>query len=377
MRPRSDLPPHRVALWRALQLGYRAEPRLLLVSSVLVTASWVPSSLSALWLKLLADGALGRRLDLLVWGAAGLAGSAVAGWLLRVLGGRLQMRFRERATVVLEAHVARLQAGIAGVEHHERPEHLDRLQLLRRQVFLLNHLYLALMDTLGSVARLLLTVGLLASVDPVLVGLAAFAVPTVLVAGWRAGRERVAEERAGPAQRLARHLFELGTQAGPGKEVRATSTGALLAGRWTSAWRAWYAPVSGARWASAGWHAAAWMLFGAAYAGAIVLVATGRGATPGAVLLVLAAGANLARYLGVTVTQADFLRWTLDATRRLVWLEGYARRERGGEDSAPAGLADGIRLEGVSFRYPGTDRWVLRDVDLSLPAGAVVALVGE
>ena len=44
---------------------------------------------------------------------------------------------------------------------------------------------------------------------------------------------------------------------------------------------------------------------------------------------------------------------------------------------ARRGSTTGIRLEGVSFAYPGTDRLVLDDVDLDLPAGSVVALVGE
>ena len=43
----------------------------------------------------------------------------------------------------------------------------------------------------------------------------------------------------------------------------------------------------------------------------------------------------------------------------------------------PDRLASGIRLEHVSFAYPGTERLVLDDVDLDLPAGAVVAVVGE
>jgi ATP-binding cassette subfamily B protein len=42
----------------------------------------------------------------------------------------------------------------------------------------------------------------------------------------------------------------------------------------------------------------------------------------------------------------------------------------------PARVVDAIRLEGVSFRYPDTADWVLRDVDLSLRPGEVVALVG-
>jgi ATP-binding cassette subfamily B protein len=40
-------------------------------------------------------------------------------------------------------------------------------------------------------------------------------------------------------------------------------------------------------------------------------------------------------------------------------------------------LREGIRLEHLSFAYPGTDRSVLNDVSLTLPAGAVIAIVGE
>lgn len=35
-----------------------------------------------------------------------------------------------------------------------------------------------------------------------------------------------------------------------------------------------------------------------------------------------------------------------------------------------------LRLRGVSFRYPGQDDWALRDLDLDVPAGKTIALVG-
>ena len=35
-----------------------------------------------------------------------------------------------------------------------------------------------------------------------------------------------------------------------------------------------------------------------------------------------------------------------------------------------------LRFEGVSFRYPGSDSWILRDVDLAVRPGETVALVG-
>src|SRR4029453_6083897 len=68
----------------------------------------------------------------------------------------------------------------------------------------------------------------------------------------------------------------------------------------------------------------------------------------------------------------------MDGSRRLAWLEDYVASLTASADLAvPARLSEGIRLEKVSFAYPGTERLVLEDVSLELPAGAVIAIVGE
>ena len=60
------------------------------------------------------------------------------------------------------------------------------------------------------------------------------------------------------------------------------------------------------------------------------------------------------------------------------WLEDYASGvTTTANQLAPARLTEGIRFDHVSFAYPGTDRLVLDDISLELPAGAVVAIVGE
>jgi ATP-binding cassette subfamily B protein len=297
---------------------------------------------------------------------------------LRTLGSRIQMRFRDRATIEIEAHVAHLQASVPSIEVHERPAYLDRLQLLREQVFLLNHFYDAFFSSIGMVGRILITVLLLASIHPALILLAVFAIPSVYVSSWRAGVERRTEEAAGPEARLARHLFDLSTTAGAGKEIRVDGTKDRIVALRREARDAWYEDVGRVRWTSALWHTAAWTLFGFAYVGSVVFVANGLDAPVGDVLLALAAGANLSRYLGVTVGQAEFLRWTLDAAQRLAWLEEYAETHAVEPDQpVPERLDGAIRFEHVSFRYPGTDAWVLRNVDLEFAAGSVVALVGE
>ncbi|HVT19013.1 MAG TPA: ABC transporter ATP-binding protein [Thermoanaerobaculia bacterium] len=378
-RPIGELPPALPAMWRALERGYRAEPALLSAAFGLSLLAALPDALLALWLKLMADGALAGRRGQVMTAAVGLGVSAAATWFLRVFSDRVQRRFRDRVTIALESHVAGLQASVATVEHHERPEYLDRLAILRNQVFVLDHMYMSLFTTCGWILRLGVTLALLVSIHPALALLAVFALPTVLASAWRPGVERAVEERGAPAQRLARHLFDLATTAPPGKEVRAMRIGAGLVARRRAAWERWYGPVAAARRGSAAWYALGWAVFGAAYVGAVVFVVSARAASPGDVLLVLAAGSRLSAYIGATVGEIGFLRgiW-LEGSKRLAWLEDYAASLVEDADApVPERLAEGIRFEHVSFAYPGTDRLVLDDVSLLLAPGSVVAIVGE
>jgi len=374
-----DLPPALSSMWRLCKLGYRHEPRLMLAAFVLSQLAALPDALLALWLMLLGQGVLENRPGLVRVAAIGLGMSATATWFLRTVSTRVQRRFRDRVTIALESHVARLQASIATIAHHERPEYLDRLAMLRDQVFVLDHMYMSLFSTCGWILRLGVTVALLASIHPALVLLAVFALPTVLTSTWRPAVERAAQERAAQANRLARHLFTTATTAPPGKEVRVTGIGHQLVAQRREAWERAYAPVSAARWGSAMWHTLAWALFGAAYAAAMVFVSSGLGSPAGDVLLLLAAGSRLSAYIGATVGEIGFLRgFWMDGSRRLAWLEDYVASLVASADlPVPAMLRRGIRLEHVSFAYPGTSRLVLDDVSLSLPAGLVVAIVGE
>lgn len=366
-------------MWRLCRLGYRYQPWLLVSAFVLSLLAALPDALLALWLKLLTTGVLTHNHRLLTIAAAGLALSTTGTWFLRTVSTRVERRFRDQVSIVLQAHVARLQASIPTIAHQERPDYLDRLSVLRDEVFVLDHMYMSLFSTCGWLLRLAVTIGLLVSISPVLALLTLAAVPTVLTSTWRPAVERRAQERGASAQRLARHLYQTATSASPGKEVRLAGIGPRLARERRAAWERWYGPIARARWGTAVWNTIAWAIFGLAYMGAIVYVASGLHASPGNVLLVLAAGSRLSAYIGATVGEIGFMRgiW-LDGSQRLAWLEDYATSLAAGEDlSAPSHLRTGIRLDHVSFAYPGTDRLVLDDVTLDLPVGTVVAIVGE
>ena len=373
------LPPALSSMWRLCKLGYRHEPRLIVVAFTLALLAALPDALMAFWFKLLGEGAVTGDWARVRFALLALGLSATATWFLVTVSTRVQRRFRDKVTIALESHVATLQASIGTIAHQERPDYLDRLSVLRNQVFMLDHMYMSLFTTCGWLLRLVVTIALLVSIHPALALLALAALPPVFTSTWRPAIERGAYERGASPNRLARHLFDVATTASPGKEVRVIGIGDRLVHDRRLAFEAGHRPIAAARWASAGWHAAAWAIFGAGYVGAIVFVSSGLEAPAGDVLLALAAGLRLSLYVSATVGEIGFLRgiW-MDAARRLAWLEDYANAVAATADQpAPTRLAEGIRFEHVSFAYPGTERLVLDDVNVVLPAGTVVAIVGE
>src|SRR5215510_13443517 len=79
------LPPALSSMWRLCKLGYRHEPRLMLVAFVLSQLAALPDALLALWLMLLGKAVLAHRPALLFGAAIGLGLSATATWFLRTV----------------------------------------------------------------------------------------------------------------------------------------------------------------------------------------------------------------------------------------------------------------------------------------------------
>src|SRR5689334_19628423 len=171
VEPPDKLPPALSSMWRLCRLGFHYEPALMGVAFALALVAALPDALLAVWFTLLGEGLISSRPGLVEFAAVALAVSAVATWLLATVSTRIQRRFRDKVTIALESHVARLQATISTIAHQERPEYLDRLSVLREQLFTLDHMYMSVFSTAGWILRLGVTVALLASVNPVLVTL--------------------------------------------------------------------------------------------------------------------------------------------------------------------------------------------------------------
>src|SRR5260370_33368403 len=93
------LPPALASMWRLCKLGYRHEPRLMLIAFVLSQLAALPDALLALWLMLLGEGVLENKPGLVRAAAVGLGVSATATWFLRTVSTRVQRRFRDKLTL--------------------------------------------------------------------------------------------------------------------------------------------------------------------------------------------------------------------------------------------------------------------------------------
>ena len=129
--------------------------------------------------------------------------------------------------------------------------------------------------------------------------------------------------------------------------------------------------------------AVGWLIFSVGYVAAlgfVALRAIDGQATPGDVVLVVSLGTQVNDQVGGLVGSTTWLLETLDVVRRWLWLSDYAdatRSDRPERAPVPERLTEGITFDGVGFRYPGTEAEVLRDVNVHLPAGSTIAIVGD
>jgi ATP-binding cassette, subfamily B, bacterial len=351
-----------------------------LVAVVLMLASGATMPLAGLSLRYLFDAAVaGRAADAVVAGTA-VAVLVVGALTLAHFAHIAYFEVSELNQLRYDEELIALANGSAGLDVHENPEHADRLTVLDEDVRRTRESLEALLNGFALGVGLLFTGALLAALHPVLLLLPALAVPPLLATRRAERGVDRARTAAAESTRAALGLFRLATGAGPAKELRVFGLGAETRRRHDRLWRRSTATLWRAHRRAAGLRALGQLVFAAGYVAGVLLVVreaiAGRRSVGDVVLVtVLAAGVN------AQVAQAVAL---LPQVQRLTAVDRRLR-ELGaaaappGEASAPAPdrLDDAITVDGVTFTYPGTDRPALRDVNLRLPAGSTVAIVGE
>ena len=374
-----------LSLWTELfGLSWQHERKLTLVSLVSLLVSVFLVAACALTLREAVNATIHASVGRAVLGAVGAAfaygltiavqdliNSSIATTADRV--GRLQ----------LHACIHRDIATVEGLEHLERSDFLDRVAVVRASSGDIPLWQWQVLQVAATALQLGLSLALLGTISPWLLLLLPFAALSI----WFDQRGQRAVKRAEVASaenyRLQQHLFDVATQPAGGKEIKIAGAGAGIALRQRQAWDDAMSARFRARLTASIWRFVGWALF--------------------AVCFVLGLGLSAYRTvhgdgtigdLVFTVTMASTLRQTVAATvastvrtagagrfiEPYLWLRGYLAVERThdvGAHAPPDVLSSGIALDAASYTYPGHRHPVLRDITVELPAGQVVAIVGE
>lgn len=366
-----------------VRLGFTAAPLLATASVIAELIGAVLVLASSYQMKGLVQAASGGDHRRAIAEGLVLAATAGLGWIAFLTYGQLAPRVVEAVTVRLDTEMIRLTTRMPTLEFADRPAYADKIALIRNANQQLAQGLTAVALNLRILVMLGGTFIILVGVDPWLALLPLFALPRA----WAARKARqltvAAQENNVQPMRVRAHIFAQATSPAAGKELRIFGLGDELAQRYRKSTDLTRDLNIRANWGGNLWAAAgdtAFTLGCVAAVAWLVAQASAGKVSPGGLML----AATLTGGLIVQMTQAlqfaQYLQALMTTAERYLWLVDYsdqAAKTSVGTAPAPAHLARGLSVEGVSFAYPDRDKPVLDDVSLELPAGRVIALVGE
>jgi ATP-binding cassette subfamily B protein len=377
-----------VALPSRLSVARRLAVKAVLVDpwrslAFVVLASMVAASgsLFAFWFRQIVDDVGHHQHAAAATAAAALAGTMVVWALFDYAGSRAGTVVSEKARRLADEELLIAVAGSPGLEIHETPEHLAQLERLESEGWEFGEATSSLVAVLFNAVWAATTFVLLSTISPWLLLLPLAGLPSLALSGKTNGLFVRGNDAAAEPARRADAWWRLTTTSASNRELR-------LFGAEEAAMDGFAAAQADRRTVQRRLQVEARLIglatrsvFAGGYVGAVVFVverAVHGSASAGDVILT----ASLAgQVLNLVNRAGEVVQWslrTLTAAGRFVYLLDVARRSRpDGARLPPDALADGIRLAGVTYRYPGSRRPALADVDLFLPAGTTVAVVGD
>ncbi|QFY09411.1 ATP-binding cassette domain-containing protein [Nonomuraea phyllanthi] len=378
-----------------LTLGLRADRRVSIAVGVLVLLQAGLAAGIAHAQRHLVDAAGAHLLGGLL---AAVALGAIA-HALQIVGWRfthnLRNDLRDRIQMALEQEITESTAKIPTITHLERADFLNRITMLRRGTLALSKTGWAAVNALSALAGIGLSLWLLIGVHPALALLAVAAVPILPLANRATRMRRRAIDATSERLRRESLLHDLCLNPDPAKEVWISGNGAELDRHARALWEEAAGLEARARFRGLGGEIGAWALYFTALAGALLVVglllSRGQATLGDAVLVISLAGQLRSQQMGAVESialvadggrVAEHHCWLLDyAVEHGVrpatpGLSGPAATIAQQGAAVPARLTSGIELRDVCFAYPGTGTLVLDHVNLTIPAGSSLGLVG-
>jgi ATP-binding cassette, subfamily B, bacterial len=365
--------------------GFRAAPLAAvgLLAMNFVTA--VASVCYSLGYKLMVNGALAHDRGQIVLGAVLVAVLFSLSWALAIASGTQGSLLTDRANLALSMRISRLVSSLPTLEQFERPELLMRVEQLTGDRRTLAGATRQLFGLFGQLVRSIGIVVLLATVYlPVLV-VPLLALAPALSDNLAARLQQRADNAIAEDRRLLAGLFGIATSADSARELRTYGlTEALIERHDALVDRVRRRSVRAAL-LSALLEGIGWLIFALGVVGAIVVLvlrAAHGHVSPGDVVMAVSLMRRAQSQISRSTDTASSFNTARLAANQLLWLEDYAAAHGQARDgtapaAVPARLERGIRFEGVRFSYASSEEPALGPLELELPAGSTVALVGE
>ena len=367
---------------RTLALVWRSSPKATIaLAGLTLVAAILPISVA--WAgKRIVDAVVAHETDVaLRWVlielglVAGMAASSRGLGLVRsLLGARLSVDINVR--ILNKALSLELR-------HFEDPEFYDQLTRARREA---SARPVSVVLEFFSIAQNLLTLGGYAALlvqfsGWAVVGLLFAAVPAT-VAEMRFGSAafRLRNWRSPDARRMSYLEYVLANDA-HAKEVKLFGLGPLFLERYRTLGETFYREDRDLAVKRQGWGYVLSMLatgaFYACYGFMAIAAAAGQLTLGNMTLYVMAFRQGQNAFQSILAALGGMYEDNLYMSNLFKFLEIEVERPALVASTTPVRDEKGIRFENVGFRYPNQEKWALKDINLFVPAGQSLALVGH
>jgi ATP-binding cassette subfamily B protein len=368
-------------LWLPLAAAFRLDHRAAVLAFLEVLGA-ILSNLMPLAFGLMVTGVATRSESTLFAGAALAAVGFGVVPVFTTIGVEARLRLNESVGHEFDRRVAELMAAVPTLDHLESPGFRDQAQIVHERQGALGGAYNSMVNALRNLTMPVVALAVAIGADARLLWLLPASLPSLLLGRWLVRWDRRAEDEGAEPGRLTQHLVSLAVEPDAASELRVLGARGVVARKLHTAGAAWRRP-----------HVRADVLknLTATGCGLLYLVAAG------AVLTLIARDAAAGRVpVGAVATSVlvigqlqnvvSSLRFSFQMLAQVVRTVGRYRmledgvaaaRAAEGTGTPPETLRSGITTRGLGFTYPGQEKPSLADVDLDLPAGSVVAIVGE
>jgi ATP-binding cassette subfamily B protein len=370
------------AIWLVVSRSVRVSPRQSAVCLLETFGSFV-MMLEPLFVTWLIVGAMRHDRSLLVQAVVAFVLALTVNLFLMIVGNNARITQYERVGFWFDTEVSRMTSSLTTLEHLQNPEYLDRTQVLQDQQGLLGFAFNSVLNTLRNFVMAGGTLVLALVADPLMLLVVLASLPAVVSTRWTTRwQTRMDKESAEPSRR-AKHLLGLSAEESSASELRVFSAQDWSRDAVQRSARQWL-DLRASNTVRQSWLQTACSVFFFAVGSLVLarLLHDTIAGTLGVSEFVLAATltTRLQEVAARLQWAVNFLVRVSDNGGRYLWLKAFAENDRAqhrGARTPPDRLRRGISTVGLGYTYPGAARPTLQDVSLELPAGAVVALVGE